>query len=531
MPAAAHQESEVWTPSLFPKQQIVFNLGTQQEAGDPHPECATAALLSGGRETTKTIAIGHRLARHVWETPGARAGILHKTTRNVTDGGVLCDLTDIIFPEWIESNIGFDYTTHDGNGVPGFKADGRTRSIFCKIRNAFGGESEIRIIAIEHDCEIEQKLKSSRWSLLWLNELANFKDPRIFTTSYEQLRMFHLKKWQHLWIADTNPAREGEDFWAYKFWYLRDWSVIPFPHDPKAKEEHEKNLAYLKKALVLQEFFLEDNLAFTPQEIAVKKALHAGDPGEYAREVEGRWVKGSGGKNRHFADVFSRQIHVIEENPKDGKLIELAPTTSELFVGWDLGASVNHGVTFLEKRVVNVGGADWTVWIALREIESIGERIKLQDIALMALEFVDTLPGMYKRTLGFRHWADNSAMDTFRTTGEGYDYLEVQAATKGRIMMQGVYKPDGSVETRIALLRRLIREKRFYVSSQCPRIIDMCENAARGTKLSERVMAPYKHIFDSTTYPIFAESAEELQMMTLSPSTGGSNLISVPLLR
>lgn len=506
-----------WVPMLYPKQQVVFNLGTEQEAGIPHPECATAAMISGPRYTGKTICIGHRLARHLWETPGARFGILHKTTRNVTDGGVLNDLTDVIFPEWIESGIGFNYTTADGNGIPGPKTDGRTRSIFLRVRNMWGGESELRIIAIEHDCEIEQKLKSSRWSGLWLNELANFKDPRIFTCSYEQLRMVHLKPWQHLWIADTNPSPDGDEAWQYKFFYLRDWSVVQ-NQDEKKKAELDKHIERLKKALVLVEIFLEDNLALTPEEIAVRHALHAGDPGEYDRDVLGKWTKGSGGKNKHFADLFSREIHMIEEDPAKEQFIELAPTTSELLTGWDLGSSINHGVAFLEKRIVNMDGKDWAVWCALREIESIGEQFQLQEIGELALAIIeDDLQKVYKRPLGWRHWTDDSAMNVFRPTGEGYDYLEILAATKGKIAMQGVHKPKGSVETRIRLLRRLLREKRFYVSSQCPRIMAMLENAARGTKADDKVTGNFKHIFDAVTYPIFMESADELAEVAFKP--------------
>lgn len=523
--------NEIWVPNLFPKQQEVFNLGTWQDAGTQHPESATAAMISGPRYTGKTIAIGHRVARHLWETPGARCGLLHKTTRNITDGGVLNDLTDVVFPEWIESGIGFDYTTFDGNGVPGPKADGRTRSIFLRVRNAFGGESELRIIAVEHDCEIEQKLKSSRWSMLWLNELANFKDPRIFTCSYEQLRMVHLPPWQHLWIADTNPAPEGTEAWQYKFFYQRDWSVLQFVHDEKKKEEHQGHVDRLKKALVLVEIMLHDNLALSPEEVSVRHALHSGDPGEYDRDVLGKWTKGSGGRNRHFADVFCHDVHVVQESPNDSDYIALSPSTSEILVGWDLGSSVNHGVVFMEKRIVKIADIEWPVWMALREIESVGEKMKMSDIGERALDILEELKKLYRRPLGFRHWADDTALNTFRPTGEGYDYLEIQAATQGKIVMQGVYKPKGSVELRIRLLKRLLREKRFYVSSQCPGVMSMLENAARGTKSDDKVTGMHKHIFDALTYPIFMESAYELEEIAFKPSKSNRNmdLISVRL--
>lgn len=454
--------------------------------------------------------------------------IVHKTTKNVTNSGVAQDITNTIFPEWIESGIGFKYTTFDKEGNPGWKSDGLTRTPYLRVQNMYGGNSEIRVLPVEHDCEIAQKLKSSRWSMIWLNELANFKDPLIFTQSYELLRMPHLMPWQHLWIADTNPSDEGDQSWIYKFWYQRDWSALQFTHDPKKKEENQQHIERLKRALVLVEIFMEDNYSLTPEKISIKKALHQGDPGEFDREVLGIWTAGSGGRNRHFADVFSREIHVIEDNP-EGEKIELSATTSELLTGWDLGSSVNHGMVVLEKRIVKLDNKEWTVWIALREIESVGERIKLEDIGRMALDLIEALPKLYKRPLGFRHWADDTALNTFRPTGEGFDYLTVQAATQGKITMMGVHKPKGSVETRIRLLRRLLREKRFYVSSQCPAVIAMLENASRGTKLEDRVTGNYKHIFDALTYPIFVESAEELSEIAFKPTTASSELISMRL--
>jgi hypothetical protein len=95
--------------------------------------------------------------------------------------------------------------------------------------------------------------------------------------------------------------------------------------------------------------------------------------------------------------------------------------------------------------------------------------------------------------------------------------------------MRGVFKPKGSIETRIRLLRRLLREKRFYVSSQCPAVIAMLENAARGTKLDDKVTGTHKHIFDSLTYPMFMESAGELADLVFKPSTSKSQLVSMRL--
>jgi len=528
------EDVQPWTPNLFPKQQLLFNTGTADDAGVIHPNSPTAILVSGPRYSSKSFGADHRMIRHLFETPGGRFAIINKTLRNTTDSGTQQRLTEFVIPEWIEANIGFEYTTKDGDGIPGFKTDGRTRTPFCRFTNAHGGESEIRILSVEHDCEIETKLKDSFWSGIRLIELANFKDPKIFTVSWEQLRMPHLKPWQHLWLADTNPAVEGEDSWIYKFWFLRDWSAVTLTGADNNKErgdEIKRCRDKFEKSLRLIEIFLEDNLGLTPDQIEDRKALHSGDPGEYARDVEGKWVAGSGGANRHFADVFSRATHVIEEDIAKGIRIELSPNTNEILGSWDVG-SVNHGIVALEKRFVTIQDREWPVWVCLRELESVGDKIKLEDLAVTALDIFESIPSIYERKLDFRHWSDSSSIDTFRPTGAGYDYLEIMAATDNKIILQGVHKPDGSVETRIRLLRRLLREKRIYVSSLCPRVIYMLENIARGNTLKDRLTPSLKHIFDALTYAIFMESAADLAEIAFKPSTtGGSKLISVSFAR
>jgi len=514
--------SQPWSPDwLYTKQRILFNIGTEQDAGKNHPNSPTAVLVSGPRYSAKSFGCDDRMIRHLWETPNGRFAIINKTLRNTTDSGTQQRLTEYVLPRWIDAGIGFEYTTRDGDGIPGFKTDGRTRTPFCRFSNAWGGESEIRILSVEHDCEIETKLKDSFWSGIRLIELGNFKDPRIFTVSWEQLRMPHLKPWQHLWLADTNPAVEGEESWIYKFWYKRDWSAVTLTgadNNRAQGEEIKRCREKFEKSLRLMEFFLEDNEGLTTDQIEDRKALHSGDPGEYARDVEGKWVAGSGGANRIFADVFSRDIHVIEEDPEKGEKIELSPTTSDLYTGADIGGSVNHGFTIVEKRIVSLNDVEWPVWMFLREIESIGERIKISDLGVEMLRLMTDLEKLYARKFGWTHYADDSALTVYRPTGIGFDNLEILASTHGAINFQGVHKPNGSVLTRQRLLRRLIKEKRCFISSQCPRLIAAIENAA--TDKDGKVTGIHRHILDAATYVLLMEGAQELAETAFKPTVG-----------
>jgi hypothetical protein len=178
---------------------------------------------------------------------------------------------------------------------------------------------------------------------------------------------------------------------------------------------------------------------------------------------------------------------------------------------------------------VSLNDVEWPVWLALREIESVNERVKLSDLGVEMLALMDGLEKGYNRRFSWIHYADDSALNMYRTTGLGYDYLEILAATDGKIQMQGVHKPKGSVVTRQRILRRLIKEKRFFVSSQCPRIIAAIENAATGK--DGEVTGVYRHILDALTYILLMEGSQELAETAFRPNVGSSKpgLVSMKL--
>lgn len=454
----------------------------------------------------------HRVIRHLYETPAAHAGLIVKTTKSATDGGVWLDLVDIVLPIWLaDRTLNFDYTTFDREGNPGSKTDSKTRTIYFKIRNYFGGESTLRLFSLEHDHEVKAKLKSTRFSCLWFSELSNFYDPDVYRSSWEQLRMFHLKRYEHLWISDTNPSEEGEDSWIYRT-FIRKNAELVLGKDTSAGADE------FKRAIVHMPFTLNDNLAMNETEREIQAALYNDDPGEKARNYEGRWVKGHGNKGKHFSDIFSRGIHVIGGEEGESGDIDVSPNTTDLFTGWDLGSATNHAAGIMEKRIITVAGVEMSSWSILESVKHIKEQIGIKEVGLEMLGKMKHLEEIYGRTFDWTHYTDDSAINTFRPSSESFDYLEIMIATSGEIEMTGVPKPAGSVKARVQLVRRLLREKRLWVAGKCEDVIGMFENLKQGSTQADYVeWNEWKHTFDWISYVLFMECAHELALEANKP--------------
>lgn len=513
------QHEARWTPRMFPKQFDVFNCAITAPPEDALT-ITPAVLLSGGRLTGKTIAIVHRIMRHLWEVPGARVAVFTKTMKVAKDGGVWIDLLDGV-EEWTNAGMvgkhghPFAYTSRDSSKKPGPKIDSQTRTISFKVRNWHGGESELKLFSLEHDHEVEAKVKGTRFSMMWFSELSNFGDRRVFDVSTLQLRMKHLKPWQHMWIADTNPHEDGEDHWIFKVWYkdrIKTEAVLTeeiekrgITGDKVAKELRNK-LAY-RDSLRLIEILLDDNTFLDEGQRVKLISLYEDDPGEYARNVEGKWVKGHGNIGCHFADVFIPNFHVVgSSDPNVGDAIDLLPSTFELIGGWDLGTSINHSAHILEQRFID----NICYWMVHDEIVSIGERISTTDFTLEYMDKMTSFEERYGRAFHWRFWSDDSS-DVWRSAGEGgTDAMEVETVSRGRIMLEPVRKPQYSVRARVKFLRQLLFHRRIFVAARCVRTIEMLLHCSKGSSETEYVAKnQYKHVFDSLTYPIYMEALND----------------------
>ncbi len=505
----------IWIPRLFPKQLEVFN------------SKARALLVSGPRYSGKTWAVLHKVVRHLWETPGARVALFSKTIKNAKDGGIWEDLISYTLPEWFNANlmgqnedITFEYTVEP-------KIDGQTRTLYFKVRNYYGGESELKLFSLDYDQDVQAKVKGTRFSMIWFSELSNFLDRRVFTITKQQLRMPHLRDDQQQWIADTNPADEGADSWIYKVFYeerLLDEPPIQFQ-----TEEEKDGFRAFQKQLGLVEIMIDENPYLTPQKKMEIKSDYHYDPELYAQMVEGKWTGAGGNKKCVFYDVFKKQ-HVIGDasalNENDWEIIIPSENCIELITGWDLG-DTNHSAHIMERIVVG----NETHWRVLDELVVIGQKVSISDFTYAFMEKMDFIEKSLNKKVMWRHWSDDSA-SRYRSAVDDMDSNIVRRASEGRIDLIPVHKPDGTVLKRAHLLRRLLYENRIYFSANCLRTIEMLKRLRFGKTKTEPIERDkHKHPFDSLTYAILMESAyDEIgSLERVTKKTNIDNVFSVRL--
>lgn len=509
--------SKAWYPNLFQKQLDVFN------------SYARALLVPGPRLSGKTRAVCHKVCRHLWETDGARVGMFSRTLK-AKDGGTWSLLTKSVIPEWIKSGIGFQWTT-DNKGVAGPKTDGITRTPFFRVRNMHGTESELLLFSLDDDNDVESKLKEMEFSMIYFSELDKFGDRRVLTVALPSLRMGHLKFEDQQWIADCNPAEEGEESWIYKLFFLeRNMS-----YDQHCAYQKEQELPVFEPGdfrdffgqLEVIEILPRDNTFIDPRQLQEVKVACGSDQGLYARLVEGKWVWGGGDKSRHFRSVFKEHMHVIGEaeshNEEDWIVALPSDNCWELITGWDLGET-NHAQATMENLMIN-GRAHFVI---LDELVSVGKEISNEDFTIAAMEQIELI----EKTCGkqfqlTRNWSDRSSIEKYSAAADTYPHLQVHAASKGRITLEGVPKPAGSVNVRVMLVKQLLAQKRLKVSAHCKHTIRMFKDLRRGSGRLDFIPQgdDNKHIFDALSYPLLMECIEELH--SLPDATGKRSYVSI----
>ncbi len=519
---------KVWLPSLRGKQWRIYNLGTQQNSERrDRPDVPYCALITGSRRSLKTYGTLHRVMRHLWQTPGAQVGMFAKYMKTLTDYGSFVDLITHVAPEWMRGGradcpkellnpIGMRFLTKNAQGQPGPITDSKTRTIYFRVNNAHGGVSELRLFSLNNDtnAEIEARMRNTTFSMIYFSELTNFTNPTVVLASLWQLRMGHLRPWQHMFIADTNPSPEGPDCWIYKMFFERKIMGEDAPPEMRM---------FIDNLTVLELFFRENPLLTDSEKAFFEAAARADmDPGTFDRDVLGLWTRGYGTKGKHFADLWKPSVHVIGGGAEESGGIEVSPNSDELFTGWDLGASVNHAAVIAEKRVHILKDRSLSYWCIHDELVSVGEKMQIDEFALKFLEKMRALEAAAGRKLVWRHISDDSALVVQRASGAGTDALEVQIATNGEIILLPVLKAKGQdmVPVRVKMIRRLLRENRIFVADRCEQVKAMFMHLRHGRSEKEFVAwDEYKHIFDALSYIIFEIGYEDLRELAYRPSS------------
>lgn len=479
-------------------------------------------LVEGPKLAGKTVAVLHRVARHLWETNGAEVAMFSKIIKTAKNSGVYEELCVNVLPQWFENGY-FGGLNSKGEArwvkEGPITTDSVSKTPYFIVRNAHGTTSRLSLFNCADDDEVETRTKNTRFSMIYFPELSNFTNRIVFDATQVQLRCLGLDYDSHQWIADTNPADEGESSWIWKLWFRERF----LPPENTDQEQFRNELDSIH-------FEISDNTKIDPRQVASLRASYEYNPDLFNRYVKGHWTATT--VNSHFADLFIENIHVVGDafgqNKANWEMIVPDENCHEMFSGWDMG-SVNHSGTFALKRIVNKQAH----FDFIDELVFIKEKISIEDFALRMLEKKHYWEDYCRREYGtkeinWRHWSDDSAWN-YRSAANAEDELIVRNVTEGEIMLLKAHKGAGSVELRINLTRKLLFQKRIAISAQLFETIKMMKGLKRGHNKSDIIdpVDVLKHPFDSFSYILIGESPLDAQNRTRPKVERRSSVVTV----
>ena len=509
-----------WVPDLFPKQQAQF-------------ECTKRLqLLVGARMSGKTVSLLHSVLRHCWTLPGARFAIISKTARTGT-AGIWATLTQKIFNEWVEAGIQTEDHAFGWTRPP--YTDAITKINRAKMRNRFGGESEILLYPIERAEDAEEKLYSTEFSGIWISEGHLYDNRKLFDTARMQLRLYGIPYDEYRLFVDENYPKAGKSHWTYQIFY-KERNMTEDQFDKDWDEEQREAIREVQRESAVFEFNLADNTKMDPRQAKNVRATYAHDKAEYDRLAVGGWGRDDESVFALRAS-FDKNIHVLGDashpNPDEWEL--LAPNTGvgakrtrgmlEMIGGWDPGSlalwqSANHAyVSLAEWEDANgiIGFDILDEHVVLKEDVNLEafttavmeKRAALADFAGVPLIWTDYSDGS---TLRFRSEAQDGNVPKEDQTDAGV----ITATSKGEIRLIGSdkVKAAGWQQRRVNLISKLLSEKRIRISAHCTNVIEMMENLKKDLSPKAKTFLdmtqPCKHVFDALSYAISMRMLDQL---------------------
>ena len=472
--------TQAWQPPLHPKGAEIVN--------DRH----RYILVTGPKKSTKTIAICHKVAKHLYDVDYSHVGIFVKRHENARIG-VWNDLTEFVIQSIWQKQAGA-LMYHLRPRVTDTK-----RRIFTTY-NRHGGISRCTLVTVFRESEIEQMLKNTRFSMIYVNEADQFPET-IFSASADQLRMeqFGIPYAEHQMVLDCNPPMTGEKHWLYNVFM----------------EPSEKNEVFYRDFSVIRST-LTDNPWISKTDIEDLVNRYRRFPRLYARYVDGVWVPSSEGSI--FENVFREEVHVMGETipgkPRETWPILIPPRdTNELVCGWDLG-DINHSMVIMSKRWHEDGFFCYDI---LEDITEMSRMLSIrQFVSNHVMARLDFWKNVLKRRgaslVSIKHWSDPSAF-LHKSTGSrdsNTHALEVKNASKSTIHLRPVRKGPGSVAARVSMMESLLLDGRISISIIAENVI----NAMIGLKPkgSGIARAPKLiHAFDAMTYALSGEIGRDLE--------------------
>lgn len=455
----------------------------------------TSSYLAAGLPSHNTIAVGMKICRHLWENDHAMVMVLGRTAKNIKSSGFWQDLYDFCVPRWVESGIGFEVTKPST-----MSAD--TKLTHFRVRNMHGGESEVQLHSLEHDDHVEQKVKETRFSFIYVAQADLFTDRKVFAILSSQLRNIYLPFEAHQMVFDCNAPKEGSKHWLHAVFFRGDLSgwLEGIPEAANWFSRHQ--------------FLIDDNFFLNPLEVAEEKAKYRFDMRLYQRFVLDEWNLTP--ESTCFGDVFIPNLHVRgntrDPDPDNWEVIVPPETVFELYLGLDTG-DLNHAVAFACRR----DAGSLSAWDFFDEIVLLHRRTSIAELTAMICERMDMWEAFMQREYGrtkirWKCWSDRSAF-RFRATSGTEEAQQIYMESEGRIQLYGDPKTRSSVAPRVQMLKRMLYEKRVFVSANCHNIIQMLTEL-QPAKSKYEVIDHHderKHVFDAMTYLLANECPMDME--------------------
>jgi hypothetical protein len=487
-----------WLPRLSEKQLQVFN------------SFARFLLLSGPRKSSKSWASCHRILRHCFDVPNAEVIMVSRNIKTAKEGGIWSYLIDHCLKEWIDAGV-TDYV------VPP-KQDGQTRTLYCAIRNRYGGSSKIMLNSLDFDDNAETLFKERSVSMIYFSELSKWRNRKVFDVSIMSLRKPGIPYKSMMWLADTNPGDDGEDEWYYKIFHT-ERLMEGVPETCKTQADVDR-FRKRQKELDMINIYLNENPFLSQDEIDDVIQSHAHDPDLYARYVEGKYVKASG--DGFFSTVFKPEIHIQgncrSPNRSEWSVITIPPEAVEIDVGWDLG-DINSAVEFVYRVTDEKKRNEYYV---VAEVVVQNDKVTIDALTDAVLAVMDQLEAQAGHPLKFNHWSDTSSFNK-KLSAQNTEAMIIRNVSNGRISLTPVEKYKGSVNDGVTMFRRLFFENRLYLSAHCLYIVTAIRSLkpvrSKGTGVQKVPDNVHTHPWDALRYVLMSREPRDLMVQRPRLST------------
>ena len=436
-------------------------------------------LLHGTRKATKSNTAQNCLAGHAFNYDGAVCAIIVKGLTMSASTGVWEELTGargILETEWFKFSSDCRYTK-----TPRMMSDSKMR--YCRLQTQDGGESEIQLHTIARSQDTEKRFKDSSFSFIYIVEADRWDTSEIFLNLIPQLRGRSVPSEQRSILLDCNPPRTGKDHWLYG----------QFIADKHGNKISDQDPDYLDVSFNLR----EDNPFISEKDKLDIYNSVKHNPVDLARNWNGEWVKSKVGTA--FAEQFVEAEHVV--GAVENNTILLPPVgNNQLHRGWDLGDSKNHAAAF--ACPVRTSDGTMVAYIIDEHVKT-GVNSSTRSFTLRMMEKTAYWKSLMKargaKEIESIDICDSSNLRYISAAGRSAAQ-EVLAASNQEMMLVGAQKGPGSVAVRVDYLRRLLFDRRIFVSSRCPQTIKMLNEIEADANGDISDNSPHKHIFDALTY-------------------------------